>query len=260
MEIPEPVRRQATHPFRELYRAPDVKYVKGPGFTIGINKAPNAQIVAPTEAGPEDVAAAVEAARALAREHDKALLGWWVAPEHDHLRGPLEELGLMNEDTPGYEAIENALALVSPPEGDYPVAGVEVTVVESFEQLCAGWAVVEECFGMPSVTDEELKERFADYSSPENPGRAFVASVDGTVVGTAYAALGEHGVNLFGGSVLPGARGRGVYRALTRARWDFAVERGTPALTVQAGRLSRPICEQAGFRFVAAVHVYVDSL
>jgi hypothetical protein len=44
------------------------------------------------------------------------------------------------------------------------------------------------------------------------------------------------------------------------ARWDLAVERGTPALTVQAGRMSRPICERMGFGFVEAVRVFVDNL
>jgi GNAT superfamily N-acetyltransferase len=60
--------------------------------------------------------------------------------------------------------------------------------------------------------------------------------------------------------VLPKARGRGVYRALLFARWDFAVDRGTPALTVQAGRMSRPICERLGFQFVDASRVYVDTV
>ena len=48
--------------------------------------------------------------------------------------------------------------------------------------------------------------------------------------------------------------------ALLRERWEVAVERGTPALTVQAGRMSRPICERAGFEFVAPVRVFVDKL
>jgi ribosomal protein S18 acetylase RimI-like enzyme len=259
VEIPEPVRRQAVHPFRELYTPPDVKLVDGPGFTIGVNKNRNAQVVVLNDDGPEDVAAAVEAARAIAREHDKQVLAWWVAPEYDRLRAPLEKLGLVNEDTPGFEAIENGMALVTPPTGE-PVEGVDVVVVDSFDQFRAGWAVAQECFGLDPVSEEEQAERFAEYRSPENPGRAFSASIDGWVVGAAYAALGDHGVNLFGGSVVPSGRGRGVYRALTQARWEYAVARGTPALTVQAGRMSKPICERAGFQFVAAVHVYVDTM
>jgi len=51
-----------------------------------------------------------------------------------------------------------------------------------------------------------------------------------------------------------------VYRALTLARWDLAVERGTPALTVQAGRMSLPICERLGFQLVEPVRLFVDRL
>jgi hypothetical protein len=85
------------------------------------------------------------------------------------------------------------------------------------------------------------------------------ASIDGRIVGTAAAGLGPAGINLFGGSVLAEARGRGVYRALTIARWELAIARGTPALTIQAGRMSKPIAERLGFRFIAAIDVYVDD-
>ena len=57
-------------------------------------------------------------------------------------------------------------------------------------------------------------------------------------------------MNLFGGSVVAEARGRGVYRALTLARWDLAVAQGTPALTIQAGRMSKPIAERLGFQLI----------
>jgi hypothetical protein len=68
--------------------------------------------------------------------------------------------------------------------------------------------------------------------------------------------LEDAGINLFGASVAPGAHGQGVYRSFVLARWELAVERGTPALTVQAGRMSRPICERMGFGSVGAVRVF----
>ena len=55
-------------------------------------------------------------------------------------------------------------------------------------------------------------------------------------------------------------RGRGAYRALVRARWDVAVERGTPALTVSAGAMSRPILERLGFVTVGFAHGLSDTL
>jgi len=47
---------------------------------------------------------------------------------------------------------------------------------------------------------------------------------------------------------------------MIRARWDLAVERGTPALTVQAGQMSRPVLESSGFSVIAAAKMYVDDL
>ena len=55
-------------------------------------------------------------------------------------------------------------------------------------------------------------------------------------------------------------RGRGIYRALVRARWDDAVACGTPALTVLAGRLSGPILEKLGFEVVGWQDCLLDRL
>lgn len=229
------------------------------GAFIALDRWPTAQIVGIRDDAPPDVAATVEAARSVARAHGKTIVAWWVPPDQDHVAPALEAAGLENKDTPGFEAIENALALVTPPLGDR-ADGVEVRITETWEDYLAAARVVEECFGMPTLTDDELRARYDDYRHPDNPGRGFVAAIDGRVVGTAYGGFGDAGVNLFGGATLPDARGRGVYRALVQARWNAAAARGTPALTVQAGRMSRPICQRLGFRFLAPVRVFVDEL
>jgi GNAT superfamily N-acetyltransferase len=255
--LPEPVRLLARNPFRELPKPKSIKRFDLPGARMSINSYPGAQTAFPL--GDDlDVPVAVEAARAVAREHGKVTIAWWLVPEHAELYGSrFEELGIVNTDTPGFEAIENGLALVEPPAGER-VEGVEVRVVETYEQYVAASRVAVECFGLPELPEEEQRARFDEYVD-DDAGRLFVGVVEGEVVGTSFAAFAAAGLNLFGGSVLPAARGRGVYRALLAARWDYAVERGTPALTVQAGRQSRPICERLGFRFVDASRVYVDS-
>jgi len=51
------------------------------------------------------------------------------------------------------------------------------------------------------------------------------------------------------------------FRELPMAtRWELANERGTPALTMQAGRMSKPIAERLGFEFVGQARLYVDTL
>ena len=191
------------------------------------------------------------------------MLIWLVGPEHRWLGERLEELGLVNADTPGFEATENAMALTGPPLGEAP-ADVQVQAVSSFGEFAASQRLSGEVFGMTAEMLEEMEANLPklhdEYVTPGNPMRQFIASIDDRVVGTAAVGLGPAGVNLFGGSVVPEARGRGVYRALPFARWDLAVAEGTPALTIQAGRMSKPIVERLGFQVIDTIRVYVDDV
>lgn len=78
----------------------------------------------------------------------------------------------------------------------------------------------------------------------------YAAWLDGRIASVGRAAFTRVGGYLTGGATAGWARGRGAYRAVVRARWDAAVERGTPALAVGAGDMSRPILEGLGFRQV----------
>jgi GNAT superfamily N-acetyltransferase len=255
--IPDAVRRQALHPFRELRKPNNVKVFPLDEAVMTINPFPGAQVAFPTSLDV-DVDAVVAASRTIARENDRTIVGWWIAPEHDDLVPAFEALGVVNKDTPGFEATENAMALVSAPAGEQP-QGVTVRTVESFEDYRGATDVIVECFGYPPLSESELHDRYEESLAEPN-GDGFVALIDGKVIGQAFAAYGDAGLNLFGGSVLPEARGRGIYRALTFARWDVAVERGTPALTVQAGKMSMPILESLGFELVDRARVFVDEL
>ena len=263
MEIPANVRRQALHPFREVLLPTGWERVERESIVVCLHPLPIAKIVEPLNVGAGDVEAAVEDARAIVRERGSSLLVWWVTSEHEWIGEQLEQLGLVNEGTPGFEPTENAMALVEAPAGDSG-EGIVVAEVESFEEFVASNRVSAEVFEMPQAMRDEMEakmpKQYEEYATPENPARQFSASIDGRVVGTAAAVRGAAGVNLFGGSVISEARGRGVYRALTHARWKFAVDQGTPALTVQAGRMSKPIAERLGFTLVAPVRLYVDDL
>jgi len=253
----------ALHPFRELPTSPGVERVELDGSLCFFHPYPNAQPVEPLGLAPADVPAAVAAARAAARERGKGLQVWWIAPEDSDLGPALEREGLVNEDTPGFEAVENAMALVHPPEGESS-GEVAVTAVDAYEDFTASTFVVLDAFEFPEAmraeAAAELPQRWDEYRDPANPGRQYVARIGDEIVGTAGAVFGGTGVNLFGGAVLPRARGRGVYRALTAARWQEAVDRGTPALTVQAGRMSMPVLAKLGFVRVGEARMYVDDL
>jgi len=204
------------------------------------------------------VPGAVEAARAWFRERGRARFAWGVsdlATPRD-LAERLLDHGLepFTEDP-----VFAAMVLEHEPPG---TTGVVVRRVETFEDQVAAAEIAMESFGLSEeereATRKVIRERW-ERVKDDARGDDFVALVDGKVVGSAGVSYTEVGLYLGGGNVAEAARGRGVYRALVRARWDIAVERGTPALVVQAGQMSRPILERLGFRTVCEGRVLIDE-
>lgn len=260
--IPDDVRRQALHAFLTLPPVPGFRVVEGTHVCAMLHQFPFAVPVEPLDRLTEtDLDAAIDEARALVREHGREMLAWLTGPDLPWLAAALAQRGLRNEDSDGFESVENAMALLAPPAGEGG-EDVRVELVESFDAFAESTRIESAAFNLPpegrAKLEAELEERFAEFATPGSPGRRWNARLEQRVVGTATAVLGDAGVNLFGGAVLEDARGRGVYRALVTARWKLALERGTPALTVQAGRMSRPVLERLGFEFIAQMPMYVD--
>jgi GNAT superfamily N-acetyltransferase len=253
----ESVRRLAFYPFLEVPRPPRWQLVERDGVSVLVHDLPIALIAHPSP-GLLDVSAAVAAGRHIASEHSRPRLVWMLAPDYLHLRSQLERAGLINRDAPGFEGVENVMVLESPPRGER-VSGVEVDRLRSIEDVDAMQQVREAAFGVPrSGFAASRDEVWRQAQDPDNPLIEWVARLNGRAVGAAGAASAEHGMNLFGGAVVEAARGQGVYRALVAKRWECAVELGTPALTVQAGRMSRPILERLGFQKLGEILVYDD--
>lgn len=151
--------------------------------------------------------------------------------------------GLVMDDEP----LRVGMALTTEPP---PVDGVDVRQAASENDRRAAAEIGSLVFGTP----------FGEPPPPDPHNAVYLASIDGTPVGRASAAFGEHGMTMSGAGVLPEARGRGVYRALVRARWDDAVARGTPLAVTDAGSMSRPILARLGFREVCTIHCLIDRL
>ena len=198
-------------------------------------------------------------ARQVARDRGKVRVLWSLPPGDAWVGAELENQGLRNEDAPGFEAVVDALALEEPPAGEVP-DDVQVAVVETWEQYRDSFAVNVASFGVPDPPESAVRERFERYGRTAPFFKMVCASIDGRVVGTGSVGFSPVGLNLLAGCILPEARGRGVYRAMVHKRWQIAVDHGTPALVIQAGRMSRPICERMGFRFVDSIRTYVDEL
>lgn len=150
----------------------------------------------------------------------------------------------------------DALLATSPPPAGPPE--IDVRPATTAEQ----WATIRELQG--SVFDNPPERRptreqlLAEFGRTETA--LFGAWLDGELVGAGAASPSSRGLLLWGGSVREDARGRGCYRALVRARWDEAVRRGTPALTVSANEKSGPALRKLGFEKVLGLRRLEDVL
>ena len=181
-------------------------------------------------------------------------LGWSAAPPD--AREQLLGLGLVPDEVP---TLTGMTCSIAPPE----VADVEVRLVETAAEY---EATIEIDWEVWQLSERERDERRAiEIDRWEAMHRAgvvhhYAAFVDGERVGFGRAIDMMGGVALFGGAVLPEARGRGAYRALVRARWEHAAERGTPLLVVQAGDMSRPVLARLGFESHGELSLLVDRV
>ena len=205
----------------------------------------------------EDVDAALATARAWFAARTRTRCSWWISDSSQP--GDLVDQLLARGLIPDEDPVATGMVLVHEPEA---VPGVEVRKVARFEEALAAMKISWESF---HLTDEEIESAAASardrYEAVKNfeGNDMFIALVDGEIVGAGGAYYHQSAVYLVAGNVAEHARGRGVYRALVRARWDEAVRRGTPALVVQAGKMSRPILERLSFERRCEVHILIDE-
>ena len=129
--------------------------------------------------------------------------------------------------------------------------------METLEDYAAAREIQWEAFEVPPERREAQRKRTrADFDESRANGVpvGFVATLDGRPAAAATALPSTRGVFLIAGATAPWARGHGLYRALVRARWDYAVERGTPVLVTQANpATSYPILKRLGFEDVCEI-------
>jgi GNAT superfamily N-acetyltransferase len=214
-------------------------------------------------AGPHDAwvldirSANVDWARTESRARGLSVVEWWVgwsAPPS--LVDELLAQGLVPDDEP---VLTGMTSDSEPPDAPH----VEVRPIETAEQYLEAIAVDWEVWHLSEEKRAERRvtevERF-DEEYALGVAHHWAAFEDGHAVGFGRALDLEDGVALMGGAVLPEWRGRGVYRALVRARWEHAAARGTPLLVVQAGRMSAPVLDGLGFRRHGEIRLFADRL
>ena len=261
-EVPEPVRLLAENPGAYGPAPPGFERIVRDGYCLFMGPMPQLTIVQRLRLRPEQVPDAVSQVRELAAGRGRTCITWWVgdsATPADLVDRLLAE-GLVRSELPVSEPLYGALALVRPPAG--ASEGVAARRIESFEEFQLASEITHAAFGHT----EEQRDGFRQAApmlyelERQDLSATYLAFVEGEAVGSATAVFADAAVMLVGGATLPEARGRGCYRALVQARWDDAVRRGTPALVVQAGEMSRPILERLGFELVSELRVLLDEL
>jgi hypothetical protein len=180
---------------------------------------------------------------------------WWIGPSARpaDIFERLQGLGL-GEPRDGVGTL-HAVALTTAP-AELSV-GVEVHRIATYEDYVAAREVQWSAFDTPEERREARRQRFREEfeeSMRVEVPVGFLATLDGQPAAAAVSIPSERGVFLIAGATAPWARGRGLYRALVRARWDDAVGRGTPALITHAHPdTSYPILKRLGFEDVCTI-------
>ncbi len=241
-------------PRRELNAVITTGYAcvpRGPGGSL-------VQRIRLADAG--EVHAAVKETRAIAREAERARVTWWVGElsTPDDIVDLLAAEGLVPDED---EPLLGSLVLDHLPAGSPP--DIEIVRVDTLEDFLAAQDI--DLMTMEITPDERERMRTGNagqWESVRDDGitKTYLARADGRPVAFARSAYGVDGVALLGGGTLEAERGNGYYTALVHARWRDAVERGTPLLCTEAGKLSRPILESLGFDGLGEIRVLVDRL
>jgi GNAT superfamily N-acetyltransferase len=105
-------------------------------------------------------------------------------------------------------------------------------------------------FGGSLPPDDRVRANAArDAASvPAGEGGMLVAYVHGAAAGSGGVTMADDVARLWGGAVVPAARGRGVYRAVLAERLTYAVAQGASMALVRGkADTSGPILRRAGF-------------
>ena len=176
--------------------------------------------------------------------HDNGIerASWWLTERSTPAEEAFLAAGLNRVES---DYLHAAMVLTTEPP---PVDVVETRQIETFAEYAESRRLALEAFSNPHQREPSDEDLAAEWEHQADP--IFAAWLDGRMASVGRAIYTRAGAYLMGGSTAAWARRRGAYRAVVRARWDEAVRRGTPALAVGAGPMSRPILERLGFEQV----------
>lgn len=191
-----------------------------------------------------------------------------IAAELDRVRGARRGMqwNVFDDDAPrdlgarlaraGFRAQAREVVLVAPADRDAVAGalppGIELRRLTHEGQLPDYFAVDEAVWG--TAFSGWVRSWFVPaLAGLADPVGIFVAYDGAAPVGCGWVTLPPRRTfaHLFGGTVLPSHRGRGIHRALVRARAATARDAGLPWLVTDANAHSAPILVRIGFEPLA---------
>jgi hypothetical protein len=231
---------EAMGPFLEP--APGRLLRVGEGYTLAADFGHTWAHVERIRLREDEIAEAVAVVEAFMHESGTSRASWWLSERSTPGEDAFLAAGLHRDEQ---DYLHAAMILTKAPS---PVEGIEVRRLETLEEYAESRRLALDAFANPHQRHPSDEELAAEWERLVDP--IFAAWLDGRMASVGRALYTRAGGYLMGGSTAAWARGRGAYRAVVRARWDEAVRRGTPALAVGAGSMSRPILERLGFEQV----------
>ncbi len=175
---------------------------------------------------------------------------------HDNTPGLEQEL-----HTHGFIAQDAEAVMIGPLQDLAAVqkipAGITLRSITTRADIQAMCRMSDQAFGerFDSHAAEELCDRLKHTDGME----IWVAEDDHQMVGAGRLepVAGSDFAGMWGGSVLPEYRGRGIYRALTAARARSALARGLRYAHSDSTKYSQPILERSGMLAVTTTTPYL---
>ena len=204
----------------------------------------------------DDVDAVLGAIIARYRERDVAFM--WL----DHPTASPKDLGRRLREL-GLAPVEAARGMSLDLEDWAPEPStVRVAEVVGTEDLAAYADLIMRYWEIPPADQELVREVNRHWSGERAPGHRYLAfDDDGTPIGKGYLSLaGPPGVAaIFGMSVLPEARGRGVGGAITTTMVSRAKEAGCERVVLHSSEAAVGLYRRAGFAERCRLTVYATS-
>jgi GNAT superfamily N-acetyltransferase len=191
----------------------------------------------------EDTGRLVDALPRLAEAYDAAgVNAWtvWIPAEDEGARSALAEAGHVLDATPRAMAIELSGLRLPDPDPE-----LEIRMDMDMELLRV---INETAYGFPEGDFPPMTEM------PDTAG--YLASLNGTTVGTTLAWDRGEDVEITFVATLPEARGRGIAGRLLGHALERERNRGKSASTLVATKLGYPVYEKLGYQYVGGLEMW----